>query len=285
MDWYTSVGVAEEPTSAQKMTGKMAQIGISEFSYGFAFLHEQCKAHWPQITAAPILPNLRQEADEGWDARLPLKGTIFFYQFKLSEIMSRRNSKFIADGTYASPYFKIKLHRGHRNRQHSRLRSLSQMQSNTFYVAPEITNLSDFNEAFIHHQVVQHSRLIHVSQCPDINDGDQHWISFQQGETDWIFHSAAQRGREDFSGRELEQLYASTQKEWERVDHEFASRFLEAARTVIFRCQDEEGVPTTMIGPTAPSGGTTEILGRAADVLATFFGVTTVLVGERRRSR
>jgi hypothetical protein len=33
------------------------------------------------------------------------------YQFRLSEYISRRNASFIADGTYASPYYWLSLHR------------------------------------------------------------------------------------------------------------------------------------------------------------------------------
>lgn len=81
----------------------MGITGISEFSFGFAFLFEQTNRNWANLTAAPILPSLQQEADTGWDARLPLNATDFYYQFKLSDYLWNGNAKYIQDGTYNSP--------------------------------------------------------------------------------------------------------------------------------------------------------------------------------------
>ena len=83
----------------------MATIGISEFAFGYAFLYEQTRNNWGNLQAAPILPSLQKEKDEGWDARLPLTGTDFFYQFKLSDHLSRGNAAYIADGTYTESRF------------------------------------------------------------------------------------------------------------------------------------------------------------------------------------
>jgi len=65
----------------------MAEIGISEFTFGYAFLFEQTQANWGGLKAAPVLPSLQQEEQEGWDARLPLNGTDSYYQFKLSDYL------------------------------------------------------------------------------------------------------------------------------------------------------------------------------------------------------
>ena len=61
----------------------MATIGISEFTFGYAFLYEQTRKNWANLKAAPVLPSLQKEKDEGWDAHLPLQGVDFYYQFKL----------------------------------------------------------------------------------------------------------------------------------------------------------------------------------------------------------
>ena len=58
----------------------MAEIGISEFTFGYAFLYEQTRANWGGLTAAPVLPSLQQEEEQGWYAHLPLEGTDFYYQ-------------------------------------------------------------------------------------------------------------------------------------------------------------------------------------------------------------
>ena len=63
----------------------MVAIGISEFTFGYAFLFDLTLANWGDITAAPILPSLQQENNLGWDASLPMQGIPYFYQFKLTE--------------------------------------------------------------------------------------------------------------------------------------------------------------------------------------------------------
>jgi hypothetical protein len=90
---------------------RVAVVGISEFTFGFAFLFEQTQRNWPDIKAAPILPNLQQEAGLGYDANLPINGIDYYYQFKLSDYLSRGNATYIKDNTYAGPYYRIALHR------------------------------------------------------------------------------------------------------------------------------------------------------------------------------
>src|SRR5688572_27998574 len=100
----------------------MTITGLSEFSFGFAFLFEQTHRNWPGMKAAPVLPSLRQEADDAWDAHLPLQGLDYYYQFKLTDYLFNWNAKYIADGTYHSPYYRIAFHSRDNNRQHRRLR-------------------------------------------------------------------------------------------------------------------------------------------------------------------
>src|SRR5688500_339979 len=104
----------------------MIAVGISEFTFGYAFLFEQTQRAWANLSAAPVLPSLQQENEEGWDARLPLHGIDFYYQFKLSEYLMRKNASFMKDGTYTNPYYRISLHRRENNKQHRRLRQLAQ---------------------------------------------------------------------------------------------------------------------------------------------------------------
>ena len=134
----------------------MAAIGISEFTFGYAFLYEQTHANWQSIKAAPVLPSLQQEKDLGWDAHLPLKGTDFYYQFKLSDYLWRANASYIADKTYGGPYYRLSLHRKDNNRQHRRLKRHAQSNPNTFYVAPEFNSVETFNTAFLAHQITSH---------------------------------------------------------------------------------------------------------------------------------
>jgi ribosomal protein S16 len=180
----------------------MVAIGISEFTFGFAFLHELTKANWSDVTAAPILPSLQEEHDEGWDAKLPLAGTPFFYQFKLVEYLSRSNATYIKNGTYNGPYYRIALHDRDNNRQHRLLWQLGQGNPETFYAAPELNKRSSFNDQFLNQQIVPSSRLIRLSDCEQLadTDGESHVITFQQNQPAWIFHSEPRRREQSYSG-------------------------------------------------------------------------------------
>ena len=145
----------------------MADLGLSEFSFGYAFLHKQTLHKWGSIRGFPILPSLRREARTGWDARLPTKGKDYYYQFKLSERFSRGNSKFIADGTYSSPYYRIKLYKANNNQQHRHLWEHTQISGNeeTYYVAPEVSTTEKFTDAFMDGKITDNSRLIPLQSC------------------------------------------------------------------------------------------------------------------------
>ena len=145
----------------------MAILGLSEFTFGFGFLYEQTAQNWGNLRVAPVLPSLAQEADDAWDARLPLVGTDFYYQFKLSDYLVRSNSVFHKDGTYNAPYYRLAFHRRDNNRQHHRLWLHGQKNPDTFYVAPEFESINDFNSAFLGHQLALHSRMIRISDCDD----------------------------------------------------------------------------------------------------------------------
>lgn len=38
----------------------MVALGISEFTFGYAFLYEQTQRNWQELRAVPILPKKRQ---------------------------------------------------------------------------------------------------------------------------------------------------------------------------------------------------------------------------------
>jgi hypothetical protein len=66
----------------------MATIGISEFTFGYAFLYEQTRKNWTNLKAAPVLPSLQKEKDAGWDAELSRRTICTF----LHELSSRRRT-------------------------------------------------------------------------------------------------------------------------------------------------------------------------------------------------
>lgn len=264
----------------------MAIVGISEFAFGYAFLFEQTRNNWGNLQAAPILPSLQKEKDEGWDARLPVTGTDFFYQFKLSDHLSRGNAAYIADGTYTGPYYRISLHRRHNNLQHRRLRQLAATQQNVYYVAPEFDTLDDFNSAFLSGQIAQRSRLIPVRDCTDFNDDVQHHITFQLNQPGWSEHSERRFHQKSFTGRELEQLYARSRESWKPIDRRFAVALFERVASAAedeFRRETRHpnAASRTLLSDGNADSGRNDVLLRAAQIASVVFGATLLLVGSR----
>ncbi len=262
----------------------MAEIGISEFTFGYAFLYEQTQARWRDLKAAPILPSLQREEEQGWDARLPLTGTDFYYQFKLSDYLSNGNATYLKDGTYDSPYYRFWLHRRNNNRQHQRLRQHCLVNPNTYYVAPEFNSIERFNTRFLARQVTANTRIIPLTECEDINDSDWHCVTFQRGSPDWIIHSEARRHEKSYTGDDIGELYRQSSKRWHRIDVDFAERLFEKTRDIARRViAKEEPAAEQIVRPLlddAPAErDQRHFLLRTADILSAALGVTLVLVG------
>ena len=252
--------------------------------FGYGFLYEQTHTNWGALRAAPVLPSLQQEQALGWDAHIPLHGTDFYYQFKLSDYLSRSNAKFIADGTYDGAYYRLSLHRKHMNQQHRRLRNHAIDNEHTYYVSPEFSTLDEFNESFLDRHITEHTRLIPVADCDDINDGEQHYIIYRQNQGGFIQRSESKRHERSYFGRELNSVYEGTADSWEMLDRGYAERLFEKTRVIVRRAIQQEdirtveaAVPLLDFGVEAATRG--ELLLRTAEVLSTVVGVTMVLVG------
>lgn len=261
-------------------------VGISEFTFGYAFLFEQTQANWGGLKAAPVLPSLRQEADQGWDAQLPTHGTDFYYQFKLSDYLWRRNARYLRDATYNSPYYLIWLHRRNNNQQHRRLRQHCLSNPNTYYVAPQFNSIEEFNSRFLARQITTCCRIIPLSLCEDINDAEPHCITFQSGDPTWIFHSEPKRREKSYTGQELSALYRESFDHWQHIDLQFTERLFEKTREIARRViAEEEPQRTQVVRPLLDEPpierNRRDLLLRTADILSAALGVTLVLVGSR----
>lgn len=264
----------------------MVAIGISEFTFGYAFLHEQTTNHAHNLRAAPILPSLQEEHNLGWDARLPLVGMDYYYQFKLSDHLLRSNATFIRDGTYHNPYYRIALHRHNNNRQHQRLKELSGTNPNTYYVAPEFNNLDEFNAAFLNSQIVSQSRLIQLTECDEITDSEQHYITFQQGQEDWILHSEKKIHKKSMFGKNIFTIYEESRPNWKSLDIQYAIElFNHTSKTVFSVIDKEERTPEKkrmqLLEFDPQQASKAQTLLQTSQVLSVFFGAILVLVGTR----
>lgn len=207
----------------------MASLGISEFTFGYAFLYEQTQKQWGNIKAVPILPSLQKEQHVGYDALLPTKGIAYYYQFKMSDYLFSGNAKHLKDGHYNTPYFRFDLHKKNHYEQHSNLKTLAiQVGNCVFYVAPEFVDIATFNTAFLKQQVTDHSRLIPLSDCNSITSYTvKHYITYQEGNPSWEQWSTPKKHEKGYWGRNLAELYIENKEKWVLINKKFALDILE----------------------------------------------------------
>jgi hypothetical protein len=263
----------------------MVELGISEFTFGYAFLYEQTLKKWGSLVAAPVLPSLRKETEENWDAKLPMRGCAFYYQFKLSDHLERGNARFIVDGTYAEPYYRIKLYARNFNRQHRMLWQHAQSNQYTYYVAPEFATIKNFNKAFLSNTITKNSRLIPLDQCANYSwyDSEQHYITYQENDSGFHQHSKASRHEESRSGKELERIYYESRQSWRPINEEFADTILEQTKEKLIVLSKEERYLSDFLGlleENVPQDRAGKLL-LSAKVLSVVFGVSMVIIGER----
>jgi len=196
----------------------MVAIGISEFSFGFAFLIEQVNKYKDKLRHCPFLPNLREETGLGYDAYLPTRGIDFYYQFKIGDYLWSGNAKYLRNGDHTGPYFRFCLE----NNQHRRLFNLSQNKPYTYYVVPRINRWQLFDEAFIMGTLASRTILIPVRDCPNVHDDESHCITFPSSAPGWKWHSDDKNLDSEISGKDIGSLIENSNKDWKPIDSEFA---------------------------------------------------------------
>lgn len=262
-------------------------LGISEFTFGYAFLFEQTQRSWGGLKAAPVLPSLVQEAGLGWDAMLPTAAADFYFQFKMAERMVRASALHAAFGI---PHFRFGLHRRDGSRQHRNLWEHAQAHPDTFYVAPEIKDAGAFNNAFLGNGVTDSSRLVRVSSCPQLAEGDteQHYVLYAPGR-EAEFRSESRGRVSSFAGQGISEIYGGGRRRMRRVDSQFALDLLRVAEAPLERIlrgsgSEEEreiaGAVHRALGASVQRD-VPQTLALAAKALAVGLGVALVLVGER----
>jgi hypothetical protein len=150
-----------------------------------------------------------------------------------------------------------------------------------------LQTIAQFNDAFLDHSLTQHSRLFSLGDCEELeaNDGDQHYITFRPGMQDWDFHSERKRKERSFFGANIREMYLERGTERRPMDLGFARELL-ARTTDTVRAVNKDRRTTDVLLPpqllNAPVADNRHaILQRVADIAATVFGATMVIVGPR----
>ena len=161
------------------------KIGYTEFSFGYAFTENLIRAVSSSPAGAPVFPNLKQEAQLGYDVRIDFPGCPLFLQYKLPELMVRKSAAEISKYTLQGiniPFFRISLMKRNLSKQHELLIELENRSPNTvYYSAPSMCNVEAFNEAYTSAKVHCQSVFFSPKSIGPLSDDQQHVIAYRNG--------------------------------------------------------------------------------------------------------
>jgi len=162
---------------------------ISEFSYGFAITSELIRS-LGGVTAAPVFPSLFAEGRPGggWDVRLDRPGVPLFLQFKLCEVMTRRNCRESQSLRFNVPCYRMHLRPARSSRQHEMLLDLERSGQDVYYIAPAFHRPDELNAAFLTRSVRRQSFWVKPSDVGPLPDPFEHHVSFELSGR-WAFFS------------------------------------------------------------------------------------------------
>ena len=204
---------------------------VTEFSYAFAFLHEQVLDYHDDLLVAPITPNLIQEGQLAWDVLLPTKAGLFFFQFKKPEYIVRPDARCVRKTEereeFPTPCYRITIHKKHNYSQHFLLKQWADRFPWTFYVSPQIADDETYQRFFFKHQITENSRFIPLSSCRDYEIGDPrpHYIVY--GDEEALIRSCSDSAHEikgSFLGKSIRENYRK-EEHWTNINLAFIFEF------------------------------------------------------------
>ena len=149
---------------------------LTEFSYGYCVTEEFANAMG--LNAAPYFPNLYAEGKTGGGFDVQI-GSALFLQFKLSEQLTRRSAKECRRNLLDPPFFRFKLHRRNKSKQHQMLIDLEgQTGAQVYYIAPAFSEIDALNLAYTTHSVVQRSGMFSPTEIGQLPDDETHSLAF-----------------------------------------------------------------------------------------------------------
>lgn len=158
----------------------MVAAEFSETSFSFAFTRDLLNKLNPGGQIAPYFPTTIDEANQGYDVGVSIRGQLLFFQYKIPEEITTYNGSYSND--FGVPYFTVRIRRSRRNRptQHDVLKRLAVSQPNVFYAMPAFARTEDLNRAFSQNNVINRSIWIAVSELGPFGfQGGPHQIVYR----------------------------------------------------------------------------------------------------------
>ena len=149
---------------------------ISEFSYGYALTNELVDRYGLSSSGAPYFPNQFQEGQSGGGFDMQLPGVPFFFQFKASDKLIKRNA--MESSQLGVPYYRFEVKSSLSSLQHSLLRALELKYKYVYYAAPIFSSCVNLNRYYSSKSIAKNSIFLSPKKLGKLDDGEPHTVSF-----------------------------------------------------------------------------------------------------------
>ena len=210
---------------------------LSEFSYGYALTESLSQSAPAPLRAAPYFPSLLVERKKGggYDLKPSFSGALLYVQFKLSDLMQRRNAMESKRGLFKPPFFRMPLRASAKSDQHAMLIELEASGEHVFYATPKFNTAKELDRAYLSHTdgVVRESCFFSPLRIGALPDQKAHHVSFTHNNPVAYFCSNDPRELEAMNGRaflkHLEGLKPA------RINHETLRRTAERMQQIVLK--------------------------------------------------
>lgn len=215
---------------------------FSEFTFGYALTDNLISACPPGVKGVPIFPSLKAEGKEdgGYDVEIPRFSAPLFLQFKLPQVVKRKQDSEQNEHPLSTTFYRMHLMRRDRSPQHASLVKHASRGREVYYVTPEFSSNDEINTYYIDGTVHEHCAFFAPEEIGPLEDDKPHHVAYELGnDTAWLCSKprALRRGHkwEDLKAS-IEHLVSDAQ------EVENTARFFESIARDIIATVIEAGI-------------------------------------------
>jgi hypothetical protein len=207
----------------------LAWPDYSETTFAFLLLRELEVKHGGGLLLPTFLTQ-HQEAQEGggYDASVDLSGTLHYFQFKRSEVMTHGTAHEYQAGHFTSaPLYRMHLHRKNYFWQHTALRELEAAGNSVLYAASGADSLHHLRSQFGHLAVINNSGFFLPSEIDLPNLSANHHVSFVPASPFFrVYSQEGVRGRREIPNEEAFVAFTQSRRRTSRQNRARLERFV-----------------------------------------------------------
>ena len=175
----------------------MAWPNFSETTFAFAMLQEMKEKYGARSFYVDFLTQPQEATKGGYDASVNLDGTIHYFQFKRSEVMSTYNAKELKGGGFASPpVYRMHLRSKDSFKQHKDLIAFEGGGHSVLYAASGAENADRLKFQFFTKSIISHAGFMVPSEIILPNYTQDHHASFKSNLPNFRVYSEEGFGQE-----------------------------------------------------------------------------------------